>query len=270
MLLDISDFFTQVSQFITTYIVYFGPGYNILNTLVFGIILGIIIILIIKMFRFIKKDPKDLIIPVLPFIFFGSGTRALVDNGIYPLSYLLITPGIYFITGFATILTLLVSVYVEKKTNFDYRYFIFIVGVIICIPTILNIPHFNLVALFQVLGSWAIVSSVFIILKNKWSLIKNKFNLSVLIAQIFDASATFVAIDFYPYMEQHVLPNALINLTGTALVMFPLKIVIILLALYVIDDYIEDKTIKNMLKLAIFILGMSTGLRDLLSLCIGT
>jgi uncharacterized membrane protein len=269
MLLDF-QILTQASDFITTYLVYFGPGYNLLNTIVFGILLGIFVILIIKMFKYIHKDPKDLIIPVLPFIFFGSSTRALVDNGIYPLSYLLITPGIYFITGFATILTLLVSVYVEKKINFDYRYFILLVGTIICLPNIFNINHINVVALLQVLGSWAIVSSIFILLRNKWSLIRDKFNLSVLLAQLFDASATFVAINFYPYREQHVLPNALIGITGTALVMFPLKLIIILLALYVIDSSIQDRTIKNMLKLSIFILGISTGLRDLLSLIIGT
>jgi len=267
MLLDLQS---QITEFITTHIVYFGPGYNVLNTLVFGIILGIIVILLIKMFWCIKKDPKDLIIPVIPFIFLGSSTRALVDNGIYPLSYLLITPGIYIITGLATIITLLVSVYIERKTNLDYRYLIFLVGVVICIPNILNISHINFVALAQVLGSWALVSSVFVIFRNKWSLIKDKFNLSVLLAHIFDASATFVAIDFYPYGEQHVLPNALIGLTGTALVMFPLKIIVILFALYVIDSCIEDKTIKNMLKLAILILGISTGLRDLLSLVMGT
>lgn len=267
MLLDLQS---QITEFITTHIVYFGPGYNVLNTLVFGIILGIIVILLIKMFRCIKKDPKDLIIPVIPFIFLGSSTRALVDNGIYPLSYLLITPGIYIITGLVTIITLLVSVYIERKTNLDYRYLIFLVGVVICIPNILNISHINFVALAQVLGSWALLSSVFVIFRNKWSLIKDKFNLSVLLAHIFDASATFVAIDFYPYGEQHVLPNALIGLTGTALVMFPLKIIVILFALYVIDSCIEDKTIKNMLKLAILILGISTGLRDLLSLVMGT
>jgi uncharacterized membrane protein len=265
-----SQILTQLSEFITTYLVYFGPGYNILNTVVFGILLGVFVILIIKMFKYIKKDPKDLIIPVLPFIFFGSSTRALVDNGIYPLSYWLITPGIYLITGFTTIIALLVGLYIEKKTRFDYRYFIFMVGVVICLPNIFNINHVNLIALGQVLGAWALVSSVFVLLRNKWGLIKDKFNLSVLLAQIFDASATFVAIDYYPYGEQHVLPNALIGITGTALVMFPLKIVIILLSLYIIDSYIQDKTIKNMLKLAIFILGISTGLRDLLSLIIGT
>jgi len=270
MLLDLSQILSQISQFITTYIVYFGPGYNLLNTVVFGIILGISVILIIKMFRVLKKDPKDLLIPIIPFIFFGSSTRALVDNGIYPLSYLLITPGIYILTGLITIVTLLLAVFIERKTKFDYRYTLLLVGVAICIPNILNIPHFNPIAFFQVLGVWALASAGFVILRNKWTLIKDKFNLSVLIAHLFDASATFIAVDFYPYGEQHVLPNALISLTGTALVMFPLKIIVILLALYVIDSYIEDRTIKNMLKLTIFILGVATGLRDFLSLCIGT
>ncbi len=52
--------------------------------------------------------------------------------------------------------------------------------------------------------------------------------------------------------------------------MFPLKIAVILGALYIIDKYIEDKTIANMLKLAIFILGLAPGLRNFLSLIMGT
>lgn len=270
MLFDFSQILSQISQFIGEYIVYLHPGYNLLNTVVFGIILGIFVILIIKMFRYLKKDPKDLVIPLIPFIFFGSTVRALVDNGIYPYTYILITPGIYFLTAFITIVTLLASIYIERKTNFDYRCTLLLVGVAICIPNVLNIPHINFVAFFQVLGAWVLVSSVFVIFRNKWSLIKDKFNLSVLLAHLFDASSTFVAIDFYPYGEQHVLPNALIGLTGTALVMYPLKIIIILLALYVIDTYVEDRTIKNMLKLAIFILGLAPGFRDFLSLSIGT
>ena len=89
-------------------------------------------------------------------------------------------------------------------------------------------------------------------------------------AHLFNASSTFIAVSFYGYSEQHVLPNALYKLTGTALVMYPLKITVILFALYVIDTYVEDKTIKNMLKLAIFILGLAPGLRDFLTLIIGT
>lgn len=261
---------SDISQFIQENFLYLHPGYTILNTVVFGIILGIVVILIIKMFKYIKKDPKDLLIPIIPFIFFGSSARALVDNGIYPLVLWLVTPGIYVLTGIITIATLLISVYVEKKTNFDYRYLMLIVGIIICIPNILNINHINWIAFFGVLGVWAAATSIFVLIGTKWDLLKNKFNLGVLSAHLFDASSTFIAIDFFGYGEQHVLPNALMNIAGTAAVMFPLKIAVILAALYVIDEYVEDTTIKNMLKLAILILGLAPGLRDFLSLSMGT
>jgi len=262
--------FDQISQFVRQNFIYLHPGYTLLNTVVFGIILGISIILLIKMFKFLKKDPKDLVIPLIPFIFFGSSARALVDNGIYPLTYILVTPGIYLLTGFIAIATVLSAVLIERKTNFDYRYTIFAVGAVMCVPNIIYLGPINWVAFFEVIGIWAIISSVFVLLRNKWWLLKDKFNLSVLMAHMFDATSTFVAVDFYGYGEQHVLPTFLTNLTGTASVMYPLKIVVILSALYVIDSYVEDKTIKNMLKLAIFILGLAPGLRNFLSIIMGT
>lgn len=260
----------MIGQFIRDNFIYLHPGYTVLNTVVFGVILGIAIILIIKMFKYIKKDPKDLLIPLVPFIFFGSSTRALVDNGIYPLTYALVTPGIYLLTGFAVIVTLLSAVFIEKRTRFDYRYIIFIVGAVMCIPSIIYMNHINWTTFFEVLGIWAVISSFFVLLRNEWSLIHDKFNLTVLIAHLFDATSTFVAVDFYGYQEQHVVPTALTNLMGTALVMYPLKIMVILSALYIIDLYVEDKTIKNMLKLAIFILGLAPGLRNFLSISMGT
>ena len=264
------DFFQGILEYIRQNFIYLHPGYTILNTVVFGIILGICILLIIKMFKYIKKDPAELMIPLIPFIFFGSSARALVDNNIYPLTYILVTPGIYVLTGLMVIITLLFAVFIERKTNFDYRYIIFAVGAVLCIPNILFMSPINLVATLQVVGVWAIVSSIFVLLRNKWSLLSNKFNLSVLMAHLFDASSTYIAVDYYGYYEQHVLPSALTTLFGTALVMFPLKIVVILGALYIIDTYIEDRTIANMLKLAIFILGLAPGLRNFLSLIMGT
>ncbi len=121
----IFDFFQGILEYIRQNFIYLHPGYTVLNTVVFGIILGISILLIIKMFKYIKKDPADLMIPLIPFIFFGSSARALVDNNIYPLTYILVTPGIYILTGLMAIFTVLASVYIERKTNFDYRYIIF-------------------------------------------------------------------------------------------------------------------------------------------------
>ncbi len=262
--------FDSILQYIQENFIYLHPGYTTLNTIVFGIILGLVILLIIRMFRWIDKDPKDLFIPLIPFIFFGSSARALVDNGIYPLTYILVTPGIYVLTGLSAIFTVLISVFIERKTDWNYRYIIFAVGAVMCLPNIYYAQYINPVATLQILGSWALSSAPFVLLSRKWDILKDKFNFSVLLAHLLDASTTFIAVDYYGYGEQHVLPNALTQLADTAIVMYPLKIAVILPALYVIDTYVDDKTIRNMLKLAIFILGLAPGLRNFLSLIMGT
>lgn len=260
----------MIVEFIQENFLYLHPGYTLLNTIVFGIILGLAILAIIRMFQWLKKDPGDLFLSIIPFIFFGSSARALVDNGLYPLTLLLVTPGLYVLTGLYTIFALLFSIYLEKKKGWDYRYTLFTMGAIICVPNILSMHHINLIPFFQVLGYWALISAPFVILRNKWWLLKDKVNLGILMAHLLDASSTFIAVDFYGYGEQHVLPNTLTQLINTAAVMFPLKIAVILAALYIIDTKVTDNTIRNMLKLAIFILGLAPGLRNFLSLSMGT
>jgi uncharacterized membrane protein len=247
---------------------YFFSGYTIFNTLVYGLILVVIIFLIIKLFKKINKNPEKLMFSIIPFIIFGSSIRALVDNGIFPYNWLLITPGIYFIVGISTILSLILGIYVERKKKIDFRYIIFIIGLILAIPILLQINQLNLIPIAEILLVWGIISSIFILIGKKWDLFKNKYNLSVISAHIFDASSTFIAVDYFGYYEQHVVPNLIYNEVGTAISIFPLKIIVITLALYTIDKYIDDKTIKGILKLSVFILGLAPGIRNFLTLSI--
>lgn len=73
-----------VMKFLEDNFFYLHPGYTPLNTLVFGLTVGLIVLIIMKMFRWLDKDPGDLFAPLIPFIFLGSCARALVDNGVYP------------------------------------------------------------------------------------------------------------------------------------------------------------------------------------------
>lgn len=247
----------------------FFSGYTLLNTLVYGIVLIIILFFIIKLFEYLKINPKDLIISVIPFIFLGSCIRAFVDNGIYPYNWFLITPGIYFIIGFLTIAALFIGLFIQKKKKIPYNHVMLLIGLFLAISQIINIPSINIIATFQILIIWGILTLFFIIIGKFWKLYNNKLNLSIISAHLFDASSTFIAVDFYGYWEQHVLPNFIYNLSKTALTMFPLKIIVISISLYVIDEYIEDEFICNTLKLAIFILGLAPGIRNFLSLAIG-
>ncbi len=99
-------------------------------------------------------------------------------------------------------------------------------------------------------------------------------NFLIIFGQLLDASATFRALDFYAYGEKHVLPNFLIQATGTAAVMFPLKIIVVGLVLYLIDVEMKDdlkgyKTLVGLVKFAVLVLGFAPGVRDMLRLAMG-
>ncbi|MDI9623335.1 MAG: DUF63 family protein [Methanothermobacter sp.] len=263
------DILDPIIKFLQENFFYLHPGYTLFNTIVFGLVLGLVVLIIIRMFKWIKKDPRDLFLPIIPFIFLGSGARALVDNGVYPLTLFLVTPGIYIIVGLTAIVTLLASVKLEEKFGWNYKHIIFLTGLILSIPNIIYLKPFNLTPFLSILAIWLAFTSIFAILGLRWDLLNDKDNLAVLSVHLFDASTTFVAVDFYGYWEQHVLPTFLTNITNTAFVMFPLKILVILTVLYLIEGF-EDKYVKNTLKISIFILGLAPGLRNFLSLCMAT
>ena len=77
----------------------FFSGYTVFNTVVYTLMLVAFILAIIKMFKKLDIDPLSIFYSIIPFIFLGSSTRALVDNGVYPKTVFLITPGLYILVG---------------------------------------------------------------------------------------------------------------------------------------------------------------------------
>jgi len=93
-------------------------------------------------------------------------------------------------------------------------------------------------------------------------------NSGILSAHLFDASATFVALSYFGYLEQHVVPRLFIPFMGPA-AMFFLKLVVVIPVLYLIDRYAEKGSFRNFLKICVLILGLAPGLRDVLRLVAG-
>jgi uncharacterized membrane protein len=235
------------------------------------------------MFKKLDIDPISIFYAIIPFIFLGSSTRALVDNGFYPKTVFLITPGLYILVGVITIASFLLSIYLFNKMEIDYRYTLFFLGIIFSVPNIILFSKLNFTAIIYVLITWIIASLIFMAIaflvlyvKNKNShkaiekILKHKINFSIVLAHLFDASTTYVAVEYFNYYEQHVLPNALNQLFDTYLTLFPMKIIVIVAVLYIIDQYFEDQTIKNLLKLTVFVLGLAPGLRNILTMALGT
>ncbi|MBE6511771.1 MAG: DUF63 family protein [Methanobrevibacter olleyae] len=258
----------------------FFSGYTVFNTVVYTLILVVFVLAIIRIFKKIKIDPLSIICSIIPFIILGGLIRALVDHGVFPKTVFLITPGIYILIGFLTILSFLLSIELFNRKNIDYRYTLFIIGMVLLIPTLFFIPCLSIKPMNYILSTLVFVSLiVFLIfyigeklLKNYSPIVKllsDKINRIIILAHLFDASTTFIAVECFNYYEQHVLPNAMNQLFGTYTTLFPMKVIVVLSALYIIDQYFDDLTIKNLLKLTVFVLGLAPGMRNFLTLAIG-
>lgn len=99
-------------------------------------------------------------------------------------------------------------------------------------------------------------------------------NILIVWGHLFDAVATYRGIAAYGYVEKHVLPNLLIEVTGTPLVMFPLKIVLIFFVVYILDvalkkEFSDEKTLLVFLKFLIIMVGAAPAVRNTLRIAMG-
>ncbi len=91
----------------------------------------------------------------------------------------------------------------------------------------------------------------------------------IIYAHMLDASSTYIGVDWFGYYEKHVVPTFLIDLTGSAAVMFPLKLLVLLPVLSMIDNSVEDRSLRNLIKLTLITLGLAPAVRNTLRLALG-
>lgn len=112
-------------------------------------------------------------------------------------------------------------------------------------------------------------------------------NLLMVFGQMTDALMTSLGIDLYNYSEKHVLPGFLIARVDalglpapfgdypTALVMIPLKLLIVLFVVLAVDASAETdlrgrQNLVGLVKLGIIMVGLSPGVRDAVRLAMAT
>jgi uncharacterized membrane protein len=91
----------------------------------------------------------------------------------------------------------------------------------------------------------------------------------IIYAHMLDASSTFIGVDWFDYYEKHVVPTFFINLVGTAAIMFPLKLLVLLPVLYMIDRSMHEPSMRNLTRLALITLGLAPAVRNTLRLALG-
>ncbi|MFH1125727.1 MAG: DUF63 family protein [Candidatus Altiarchaeota archaeon] len=255
------------------------PGYDWVDTTTYGLVLGLLVIFalipVLKRLK-IRLDYR-FFIGVTPFMVFGATARELVDRGLglyslagsYPSNFWLVSPWIFFTMFFLTFACMLLGILLNSKVkSIGYHLIMVVIGGPLCAYNVflvlLNMK--NPVLFFYVASVFGVfmVFTWFLSKLDVFSYFGREFNLAVVGAHLLDASATFVGVDFLGYGEQHVLPSFLIGYFGTAFVMFPLKLIVVAVVLYVIESELkDDETSRRFLKFVVLVLGFGPALRDI-------
>ena len=265
-----------------------GQAYNVVDTLTYAIIL---VIGVYILYRWMSSSPYlaesgftfdyRFILATVPYVILGGLVRVIEDTGMITSDwkYLLITPLIYFTLFFFVIGVMFLSRYLTLKgiTQNFFQFYAFAGVVAMVIASIIllawSTTHHGvdlfILAIIPLMGLtataivWAVMKYVL-----KWTYVSDPVYLTLLFGQLLDASATSYGIDFHPsvqYVEQHVVGSALIEMTGTALVMFPLKLVVLFPAVYVMEMYRKEANpaFWHLVLLAMIVVGFAPGVRDM-------
>lgn len=271
----------DIGRFISEYYVdpiIYGDGYNVVNTLTYAIILGISLFAVLKLLAIFKiKIDERLIVATSPYIVFGASMRVLEDVQIFspPLSYMFITPLIYFTAFFITAGLLFGCILLERKGIIkDYAKPFFAAGLISILIIIAALATKDVndwwwapIIIFSL--AFTFTGVIYLIARYlKLGFLTIPLNVAILGAHMFDASSTFVAIDVVRgFVEKHVVPVFFINMTNTSFVMYALKLAVFIPVIYIIEKYFkDDKDMYYILKFALLVLGFGPGIRNTLEL----
>lgn len=253
----------------------YDTGYNPVNTVTWAILLGFCILGLIRIFKRLElKVDEKLVLYTIPYVLAGSSMRVIEDAGLVkpPASYLLITPLIYFLVFFVTTASLILT---RRFLGLKFYRAYAAIGLL---WTFVNLAALSTVGVerplvpVEVLLLGTLLTGIIYFLRlplPRLNFLENRYNLAILYSHMLDASSTYIGVDWFGYYEKHVVPTYLIDLTGTAAIMYPLKLLVLLPLLSILDKYIEDKSLLNLTKLALIVLGLAPAIRNTLRLTLG-
>jgi len=281
----------MISDFIYKYYidpVKYGEPYNIVETLTYAIILIIGVYLLYRWFsnstwlseHGIKLD-ASFILATIPYVVLGGVIRVIQDAGMVTgdWQYLIVTPPIYFVLFFFVLGMIFLGGVLKKNgliKNF-LTFYAFIGCITVFVISLILLSwgmvhgHVDLFIL-SVIPLMAITSTVLVwacmryLLK--WEYVNDPLFLVLIFGQMLDASATSYGLTFHPavhYIEQHVVGSNLIQMTGTAFIMYPLKLVVLFPAIYIMQLYRKEANpaFWHLVLLAMIVVGLAPGVRDM-------
>ncbi len=258
-------------------------GYNPVNTITWAILLGLCLFGVLKLLE--KMDVRadwEFTKVIIPYIIAGSTLRVIEDAELFepPIKYLFITPPIYLLMFAITVLLLFISIRLQRSGYVnDWKkafavagilWSLVNIGILLLTERITNPVHFAAIIL---LGT-GLTAVAYLLARNRGcSMFRQHINISILYAHLLDASSTFVGVDYMGYYEKHVVPTFLIDLTGTAAIMIPLKLIIFIPVIFMLDTQFDEnddsRRLRDLMKLTIIVLGLAPATRNTIRMVFG-
>ncbi|MDD4253843.1 MAG: DUF63 family protein [Methanofollis sp.] len=264
----------------------YGQPYTIVDTLTYALILIFSVWLVYRgLRRFGIEVDRRFVLSTIPFVVLGGLLRVVEDTGMImsDARILLITPIIFFVVFFITVIALFLSRILEVKglVADSIRVYGWI-GIALSAATALLLlgwgavnTRIDLVVLIAIPAMAAVSTAAvwgFLRYVLHWEYVADPLYTLLIAGHMLDASATSFGIDLHPmaYVEQHVVGSHLIEWTGTAFSMFPLKLAVIIPAIYVLEMYRKEgnPAFWHLVILAMIVVGMAPGIRDMMRMVI--
>lgn len=260
----------------------YGQPYTLVDTLTYALILLVCVWLVYRWLESYKISvDRSFVYALVPWIIFGGVLRVVEDTGVVAndLYVLLTTPLIFFVIFAIAMPVLYLSSRLERMGKISSCMKMFgsvglaltLGGLVFLVWFGVTSSHLNLIVGVIILAMTGISSAIlFCILKYgfKWSFVSDWLYQILITGHMLDASATSYGIDLHaiPYVEQHVVGAAMIELTGTAFVMFPLKLLVLIPGIYILELYRREGAsgIWYLILLAMIMVGLAPGIRSLL------
>jgi uncharacterized membrane protein len=248
-------------------------GYNIYNTLAYAILFLVGLYLAGRLLKRMEmKIDEGLFWSLMPFVFLGGIIRALGQytfvkgEGILPMSFWFFTPGIYILIAVFTLISLGISLTLNKERPSPAMYIFGGIPALIGLAYIL-VKATNYGEFLMVIGASLIVGILlFGVVFRFWPQLISKANILIISGFVLDTTTTSMATAYFGYAPEHVLTGLISS--ANPFIFLPFKLSLILAALYYIEKDSKEGE-KWIIKIALLILGLPHGIHDSLQILMG-
>ncbi len=255
----------------------YSPVYSPEGYIIAIIILAVVIYLLksyyFKKVKFDADFTKALAAPII----FAILVRLLADAGVVGKSqWWSVTPGIYIVGIIYGLIIITIALAVQDRFKIPYWKITLFLGAITSLPVFYKLYQHMLSPLrfFAPVALATIASAIvygFSKLHPKLKFLSVRYNYLIFFAHFLDASGTFIGMTYFGFSEEHMVAGYLIHLTGTALIMYPMKLLVVGLALYILENWYKEEgktevTYYRIIKVTMFIIGIGPGIRNALLL----